>query len=109
MNVRHAVVALGIMSAVFGGAAMMPEPEPPMPTPTWTITEAPVHGTPPAVPAKAEDDPGWDCRTRGNRICGPGGSQYSAGCYRAGVLVIPWTNYADPHRDPLWAQAKSPC
>lgn len=26
---------------------------------------------PPQRPAVTEDDPGWDCHTQGNRVCGP--------------------------------------
>jgi hypothetical protein len=56
----------------------------------------------------AEDDPGFDCRTQGNRICGPG-LAIPAGCYRNGVRVIAWTNYSDPRKDPLWGKVISPC
>ncbi|RBO91313.1 hypothetical protein [Nocardia puris] len=31
----------------------------------------PLHIAPAVVDAPAEDDPTWDCRTMGNRICGP--------------------------------------
>jgi hypothetical protein len=68
--------------------------------PTGTV----IHGT----PKPAEDNPGFDCRTQGNRICGPGTS-FPAGCYSGGSLVIPWTNYLNPRLDPLWAQVESPC
>ena len=39
-----------------------------------------------------EDDPGWDCRTMGDRICGPTNSNLvAAGCYNDGAqLVAPW-------------------
>jgi hypothetical protein len=39
-----------------------------------------------------EDDPGWNCVTDGNRICGPGNANgVPPGCYdTAGVLVAPW-------------------
>lgn len=30
----------------------------------------PVPGVAPAVVQLQEDDPGWDCRTMGNRMCG---------------------------------------
>lgn len=54
----------------------------------------------------AEDEPGFDCRMHGNRICGPG-SEYPAGCYRDGALVVPWSDYREdehgnPSGDPLW-------
>lgn len=53
-----------------------------------------------------EDDPGWDCRTMGNGVCGPGAT-YAAGCYvRRGVdartMIRPWdaAMAADPHYRP---------
>jgi len=57
----------------------------------------------------AEDEPGFDCRTQGNRICGPSGSKYTPGCYRDGRLVIAWVNFKNPEADPLYGQVKSPC
>ena len=38
-----------------------------------------------------EDQPGWDCRTMGNRVCGPDNSQgLAAACYndRAEVVAV---------------------
>lgn len=75
------------------------------------VPEAPITATLPeaTTPAAAtEDDPGWDCRTRGNHVCGPG-SNHAAGCYSGGVLIVAWTNYTDPKLDPLWAQYNPPC
>ena len=45
-----------------------------------------------AAPAIQEDDPGWDCVSMGNRVCGPTNSQgIEAGCYNdAAQLVAPW-------------------
>lgn len=45
-----------------------------------------------AAPVVQEDDPGWDCRLDGNRICGPTNTQaIAAGCYNdAAQLVAPW-------------------
>lgn len=39
-----------------------------------------------------EDDPGWDCRTMGDRRCGPTNTNLvAAGCYNdAAQLVAPW-------------------
>lgn len=39
-----------------------------------------------------EDSSSWDCRTDGNRICGPGNDTgVAAGCYgRDGVLIAFW-------------------
>lgn len=79
--------------------------EPPIQLPQTTVTQPLPTATHVAV---TEDDPGWNCTTQGNRICGPG-SGHPAGCYSGGVLVIPWTNYTSPRSDPLWAQVKSPC
>lgn len=58
----------------------------------------------------AEDEAGFDCRTQGNRICGPGGKViHTPGCYRDGKLVIAWSNFKNPEADPLYGQVKSPC
>lgn len=45
-----------------------------------------------AVQMPNEDDPDWDCRTQGNRICGPRNSQLvEPGCYNdGGTLVALW-------------------
>lgn len=48
-----------------------------------------------------EDDPGFDCRVHGNEVCGPT-AEYTPGCYRDGVLVMPWS-------DELRGLAESPC
>lgn len=42
-----------------------------------------------AVP---EDDSAWDCRTMGDRVCGPTNSSgVDAGCYNdSGTMVAPW-------------------
>lgn len=97
---------LGVMgfSNVLGHRAQNFYLTPPQPT-LPAETESPIHGTP---KPPAEDDPGFDCRTQGNRICGPG-SSFPAGCYRDGVRVIPWTNYTDPKADRLYGQFTSPC
>lgn len=50
-----------------------------------------------------EDSRGWDCRTRGNHICGPGG-RIQAGCYEHGRLVIPWVRFDVPREDFLWGR-----
>jgi len=60
--------------------------------------------------ATTEDDPGFDCRMQGNHICGPGApGGHQAGCYRGGRLIIAWSNYSSPRKDPLWGQVHSPC
>ena len=46
-------------------------------------------------PVIAEDDPGFDCRTMGDLVCGPTNVQgVDAGLYRGGQLVAVW--------DPAW-------
>jgi hypothetical protein len=46
----------------------------------------------------------------GDHICGPANSEgLPAGCYDSGTLVIPWSNYAEPRKDLLWARTTSPC
>lgn len=43
------------------------------------------------LPPAQEDDPWWDCRVDGNRICGPSNVQgVPAGMYAGGVLVTDW-------------------
>lgn len=39
-----------------------------------------------------EDSPNWDCRTQGNRVCGPDNTQgVAAACYSdRGVIVALW-------------------
>jgi hypothetical protein len=41
--------------------------------------------------AAREDEPGFDCRTGGNGICGPG-SGFTPGCYNrnTGAFIAPW-------------------
>jgi uncharacterized low-complexity protein len=57
-----------------------------------------------------EGQRGFSCALHGNRVCGPKNKQgAAAGCYRDGVLVIPWTRYDVPSADPLWAQLTPPC
>lgn len=44
-----------------------------------------------AAPVVQEDDPGWDCRVDGDRVCGPTNVQgVPAGLYAGGQLVAPW-------------------
>lgn len=46
----------------------------------------------PAPKVTAEDSAGFDCRTSGNRTCGPGNPQgATAGCYVGGALAVAWT------------------
>jgi hypothetical protein len=80
----------------------------PRATTTKTLPQATKTITKKVPQATTEDDPGFDCRTQGNRICGPG-LAIPAGCYRGGVRVIAWSNYSHPQLDPLWGQVKSPC
>lgn len=76
---------------------------------TGSDRESELPATPlPSATAPAEDSAGFDCAINGNHVCGPG-SQHKAGCYRDGVLVIPWTNFEHPRLDPLWAKREPPC
>ncbi len=44
-----------------------------------------------AIAGPAEDEPGWDCRTQGNHICGPANTDgITPGLYRDGVLLELW-------------------
>lgn len=66
-------------------------------------------------PQVQEDSAGWNCARNGNRVCGPGNPEGAKpGCYRGGVLVVPWTHferdqYGNPSSDPLWARIETPC
>jgi hypothetical protein len=60
-----------------------------------------ICGGSPIAPAPLEDEPGFNCATQGNHICGPKGDA-PAGLYRDGELIVPWTNYSDPQSDPLY-------
>jgi hypothetical protein len=51
--------------------------------------------------APLEDEPGFNCATQGNHICGPKGDA-PAGLYRDGELIVPWTNYEHPEQDELY-------
>ena len=46
-----------------------PVPVAPVPEPVYVQTPVPPHGEP-APPVCQEDEPCWDCKTMGNRICG---------------------------------------
>lgn len=57
------------------------------------------------VTLPVEDRAGWDCRTSGNGVCGPGnGAGFTAGCYNrnTGALIRPWDEAmaADQHYRP---------
>lgn len=52
------------------------------------VGAAPVGAVPGVI---AEDESGWDCRTMGNRVCGPDNAQgVIAGQYGPDALIIPW-------------------
>lgn len=123
------IAAMGIATMILGGitgckdysstigkgvGTIAPYAGEPTPLPKATKTPSPAKTLPKStksVPkAITEDDPGFDCRTQGNHICGPhapGG--HEAGCYRGGHLIIAWSNYSSPRKDPLWGQVHSPC
>jgi hypothetical protein len=66
-----------------------------------TLAFTAICGGSPTAPAPLEDEPGFNCATQGNHICGPKGDA-PAGLYRDGELIVPWTNYSDPQSDPLY-------
>lgn len=93
-----ACLALATVAAIFGlatgrfaptpaedlhrsGLGCWTEPNPSQPNGTEEVC-GPLHLMPAgAVEIIAEDDPRWDCRTMGNRLCGPGTGYESDGRY----------------------------
>lgn len=71
-------IAVGVLATVAIGV--------PLAGPTITIAHADPAGQ------VQEDDPGWDCVSMGNRICGPTNVQgVTAGCYNdQAALVAAW-------------------
>lgn len=62
MSWRGLLISWAIVAAVaFGAGARFAEPAPASPRVAPATT----------IPLQ-EDDPGWDCHTMGNRVCGPG-------------------------------------
>lgn len=75
-NTRTTLLAAALITAAIGV---------PLAGPTIAIASA--------QPVLQEDDPGWNCATSGDRICGPNGDDlgHAAGCYNdAAALVAPW-------------------
>lgn len=58
-------IVLGIMA--MGAALFAPQPVTPVSVSVPSAVRV-VH----LQSRLQEDDPGWDCRVRGNRVCGPG-------------------------------------
>lgn len=58
---RRAIVPAAIAIAIGAVVALSPQP---------TIEMTPDSTTAPTTVRLAEDDPGWECETMGNRICG---------------------------------------
>lgn len=137
MNLYRSAAVLAATGAIVTGLTPPPIPDAPRPAivaPDWCAdgetvrgergfcilppadgTDGPVDRAADPIPdepdsrsARAEDGAGWDCRTGGNRVCGPR-SGYAAGCYSGGVLAVPWTRYDDKTQDPLWRQSTPPC
>lgn len=53
------------------GLVRLPSFFTPPPTPTERIIKVASGSTTTSVVRLEEDDPGWDCRSMGNRRCGP--------------------------------------
>lgn len=58
---RYSMPAIATLALLGGLAVGTFAPSPGIGSPTPAVT----------APAIEEDDPGWDCATMGNRICGP--------------------------------------
>lgn len=96
---RIATTALIVLGAGAGIAHLSTVDEPTPNTPA-TVAAAPVH----------EEDPGFNCATMGNHVCGPDNREgIPAGCYDQGTLVVAWERYDDPAQDTLYGQLTSPC
>ncbi|GAS98822.1 uncharacterized protein RMCC_5787 [Mycolicibacterium canariasense] len=57
-----------------------------------------------AAPTIQEDDPDWDCRVDGDRVCGPTNTQgVATGLYRDGQLAVKWDQawYGHPELVPV--------
>lgn len=76
--------------------------------PTALIVSAPAQAEPTTIDAPdlngalTEDSPGWDCRTGGNRVCGPASDDagHTPGCYdEIGSLVALWPCYVVTNAD----------
>lgn len=73
-NTRPTLIAAALITAAIGI---------PLAGPTITIANA--------SPAIQEDDPRWDCRVNGDRVCGPTNDQgVPAGLYADNQLVTAW-------------------
>jgi DNA uptake protein ComE-like DNA-binding protein len=92
--------ALIVLGAGAGIAHLATVDEPTTPNTPAIVAAAPVH----------EGDPGFNCATMGNHVCGPGNREgIPAGCYDQGTLVVAWERYDDPTQDTLYGQLASPC
>ncbi|MBN7317872.1 hypothetical protein [Mycobacteroides abscessus] len=65
-------LAMAAGALVMAGAIADPAGATPTVIPT-PATPSVVHSVPASEPE--EDEPGWDCATMGNRICGPEGDR----------------------------------
>jgi DNA uptake protein ComE-like DNA-binding protein len=96
---RIATTALIVLGAGAGIAHLSTVDEA-APDTAASVAAAPVH----------EGDPGFNCATMGNHICGPDNTEgIPAGCYDHGTLVVAWERYDDPTQDTLYGQLTSPC
>lgn len=109
MILRNTIIVVAIAGASLAGHTATPAPAPqaqPVITYKWGQAKAPAK--------LQEDDPGWNCATMGNHVCGPGNTEHlPAGCYDDAMLVLPWAQlmqtpwkWATPEER---ATASSPC
>jgi DNA uptake protein ComE-like DNA-binding protein len=96
---RIATTALIVLGAG-AGIAHLSTTDTATPAEPAIVAAAPVH----------EGDPGFNCATMGNHVCGPDNTEgIPAGCYDQGTLVVAWERYDDPAQDTLYGQLTSPC
>lgn len=87
LGIAVLVMFVGLVGAAPVGAVTIAEDES-----GATATESPSFSG-----VITEDDPRWDCRTMGNRVCGPANGQgVIAGQYGPDGLIIPWPATAVP-------------
>lgn len=95
MKITTTLATLLVGAAALAPTAVVVLP-PAAAEPTTTVDAPDLNGT------LQEDDPGWDCRTGGDRICGPlsDDAGHTPGCYDdIGTLVALWPCYVVTNAD----------